>query len=553
MNERQRNAEPPREQIDRLIALYDRGRLEEALRHGDALARQFPNAPFVAHLLGLVNAASGRLEQAVASYAKALRIEPKSAVTHFNLGLVLDRLGRTREAIASYTEALKIKPDPKAYTNLGACLQDLGMAEAAAASYRKALEIEPEFAEAHNNLGYALDRLTQPEAAVASFRRALAIRPDYAEAHNNLGNALMHLGESDEAVASYVAALGIRPDYAEAHRNLSALKEYRHDDPQIGQMLRLIERHDLPDEDRMLFGFALGKAYGDIGDYNKSFDYLAVANRLRKEQLQYDISPTTAAFARVASIFAGVGPSLTLVDETKATSARTPVFVLGMPRSGTTLVEQILASHSRVYGAGELRLLDQSVLTAGWDSASLSLDQLRSVRTSYLEKLDGIGGSEPFVTDKMPFNFLWLGFVCTALPEAKIIHVKRDARATCWSNFKHCFPDKRTGFTNDLRDLAEYYKMYANLMKFWHRRFPGRIHDLRYESLVEDQEGETRKLLDYAGLEWEAQCLEFHATPRAVNTASSVQVRRKIYKGSSDEWRKFRRHLGPLIESLDGY
>ena len=553
MNKGQRNAEPPREQIDRLVALYDGARYEEALRHGDALERQFPNVPFVAYLLGCVNAAAGRLEEAVASYTRALQIEPGSAVTHFNLGIALEQLGRTREAVASYTQALKIRPDPKAYNNLGACLQDLGMSEAAAASYRRALEIEPDLAEAHNNLGYSLDRLLQPAAAVVSLRRALEIRPEYAEAHNNLGNALMHLGESDQAIASYEAGLAIRPGYAEAHRNLSALKEYRRDDPQIAQMLRLAGQSDLPDEDRMLLGFALGKAYGDIGEHDRAFDYLALANRLRKAELGYDISPTRAAFERVASMFTQVGPSLTLADETETASTRTPVFVLGMPRSGTTLVEQILASHSSVYGAGELRLLDQSVLTNGWDSAPLSLDRLRAVRRSYLEKLVRIGGQEPFVTDKMPFNFLWLGFVLTALPQAKVIHVERDARATCWSNFKHYFADKRTGFTNDLRDLAEYYKMYAELMKFWHQRFPGRIYDLRYEALVGDQENQTRKLLDYIGLEWEAQCLEFHATRRAVNTASASQVRRRMYQGSSDEWRNYRRHLEPLIEALEGY
>ncbi len=198
-------------------------------------------------------------------------------------------------------------------------------------------------------------------------------------------------------------------------------------------------------------------------------------------------------------------------------------------------------------------MLGQSVSTIEWNSTQLSSDQLQSIRKSYLSGLTKIGASEPYITDKMPLNFRWIGFIFAATPEAKIVHVRRDARATCWSNFKHYFSRKGHGFANDLQDVAEYYKMYIDLMAFWHEKFLGRIYDLNYEALTEHQEDETRKLLEYIGLNWEDQCLEFHKTKRAVQTAAATQVRQKMYQGSSEEWRKYEKHLEPMVEILRNF
>ena len=514
------NAGPSQEQINELIALYKHGKFQEALVQGEALAKQFPNAPFPPNLLGAVNTGLGRMEQAVASYAKALQIKPDFADAHHNLGIVLTNLGKPEEAVASYNKALQIKPD---------------------------------YAEAHHNLGIVLTNLGKPEEAVASYNKALQIKPDYADAHNNLGNALNDLGKPGEAVASYNKALQIKPDFAEAHRNLSIAKEYQDGDPQTHQMLQLVERHNLSDEDRMHLNFALGKTHGDIGDHDKAFSYLLDGNRLRKKELKYEISSDRASFEKIKSTFSEDVPALNAVKEPEGAKGQQPIFVLGMTRSGTTLVEQILASHSQVYGAGEMRLLGQSIKTIVWNSTQLSSDQLESIRQSYLSGLTKIGASEPCITDKMPSNFWWIGFIFGATPEAKIVHVKRDARATCWSNFKHYFSHKGNGFAYGFQDVAEYYKMYIDLMAFWHEMFPGRIYDLNYEALTEHQKDETQKLLEYVGLKWEDQCLEFHKTKRAVQTASATQVRQKMYQGSSEEWRKYEKHLEPMVELLRGF
>lgn len=224
-----------------------------------------------------------------------------------------------------------------------------------------------------------------------------------------------------------------------------------------------------------------------------------------------------------------------------------------MLRSGTTLVEQILASHSMVYGAGELNLMYTAVHETGGPSAAVDEARLARIRKSYLDGLAQLGATEPVITDKMPSNFLWLGFIVTALPQARVIHTVRDARATCWSAYRHYFGGQGNAYTYNLDDLVSFYRMYADLMAFWHDKFPEKIYDLSYERLTEKQEDETRKLLEYLELPWEDHCLNFHETRRPVTTASASQVRQKMYQGSSEEWRKYEHFLRPMIERLKGY
>jgi len=484
------NTGPTQEQINGLIALYQRGRLQDALEQGAALAERHPNVPLILNILGAANAGLGRLDQAVARYTKAL-------------------------------------------------------------------QIKPDFAEAHNNLGNALKALGKHEEAIASYTKTLQIKPDFAEAHNNLGIALSELGMHEEAIASHTKALQIKPDYADAQRTLGVIKNYKIGDPQVAQMLELIANPSISENNKKHLSFALGKAYDDIGDAESCFQHLLEGNRLRKKELGYDINSDKRLFSRIKSIFAA--DELPTIEETQSVTERKkqPIFIVGMPRSGTTLVEQVLASHSQVYGADELEILDRivrqilgNIHKVHFDK--LTMDVVRDVRNVYLAKLDILGDDEPRITDKMPLNFMWTGFILTAMPEAKVINLQRDPVATCWSIFKHYFSSKGGGFAYDLVDIAEFYKLYIDLMDFWQERFPNQIYDLNYEALTENQEKETRKLLNYCGLDWEDQCLEFHKTKRAVKTASSVQVRQEMYKGSSETWRKYETLIQPMIQALKG-
>ncbi len=532
-------------------ALSALGKYDAAIENYKKALDIYPDSAEIYSNLGNALKAAGKLEDAINSYTKTVQINPDYAHTHFNIGLLQFQCGRFEDAIASYIRAVQVKPDyAEAFNNLGIALNDSGKYEDAALNFEKALEINPSYAEGYNNLGVSLTNLGRPEQAIEKLTKSIELRPDYDDAHNNMGNALAHLGRTEEAVACFAKALDIQPANADALLNLSALKKFAPDDPQIGQMLKLLNKPGLLHSDAMKLNFALGKANNDIGQYDQAFSYFVDGNRLFKESINYDIAVDRQLFSKVKETFAQRNTPQPLPSTLAGKPKHTPIFILGMPRSGTTLVEQILASHSLVYGAGELTSLGKSIGEIDWAPSNLGTDQLRQIRKNYLSDLEKLDTPEPYVTDKMPANFLWIGFILCAFPEAKIVHTRRDPRAVCWSNYRRLFTGLEQKHTYDMNDLVSYYKMYSDIMTFWHRRFPGQIYDLSYETLTEGQEHQSRILLDHLGLSWEDQCLEFHKTARVVSTSSSTQVRQKMYQGSSDEWRRYERHLGGMIEGL---
>ena len=288
-----------------------------------------------------------------------------------------------------------------------------------------------------------------------------------------------------------------------------------------------------------------------MGDYDRAFSFFHEGNRIRKVFLNYDISIDRKKFDNIKESDLNDKSNGTFSLNILSNNRYTPIFILGMPRSGTSLVEQIVSSHSQVYGAGELRSLPwavQEAIDSGIDDPRKKLELLRS---SYMKRVEYFERDESYITDKMPYNFLHIDKIINAIPEAKIIHMVRDPRAVCWSNFRQLFSDAGNGNTHDIEDIAHYYVMYAELMDFWRERFPGGFYDLDYQRLTENQEEETRKLIEYLGLEWEDACLSFHKNKRVVRTASMFQARKKMYTGSSEEWRRYEAHLQPMIRILE--
>jgi tetratricopeptide (TPR) repeat protein len=579
---------PPPDQMRALITLSDQGKLDAVIEQAAAMSRRFPKFFELYNILGVANSKLGRHEDAIANYKKAILVNPEFAGGHYNLGNAYRDLGRPEDAAACYARTIQIKPDfVDAHLNLGNIYKNLGRFEDAIANYAKALDLRPDYAHGHNNLGDALNDLGRYDEAIVKFIAALQIQPDLAEAHNNLGNAYKHLGRHEDAVASYEKAADIKPDYADAynnlgaaftdlgrredaiasysraleikpdfaraHRNLSTIKRYRSSDPQISQMSDLLAHAALPVNDQMNLNFGLGKANDDLGQYAQAYDYFSQGNRLRKSMLGYSISTDQELFCQIKSAFESENPVSGAPTTTRNPSGPTPVFIVGMPRSGTSLVEQVLASHSHVHGAGELKTLESGIKECGGLQSEFSAAQWEELGRYYRSGVEKLGASERCVTDKMPLNFRWIGFIRYALPEAKIIHVKRDARATCWSIFKHCFATDGNAYAYDMNDITAYYDLYRDMMDFWEEKFRGKIYHLNYEQLTENQEGETRNLLKQVGLEWQDQCLEFHKAERVVATASALQVREKIYTGSSQAWRKYEQflELDPEIETHD--
>ncbi len=536
-------------------AFHEAGQHEDAVAsYSDAL-RLKPDYADAHNNLGNVLMDMGKPEDALASLARAIQYKPGLGQAYNNIGSALGALGRYDEAVHNFAKAIQINPGyANAHTGLGNALNDQGLHRQAVDSISRGLQLNPDSAAAHNDLGNALSDLGRHEEAVTSYHTALKIDPALAEVHSNLGNALCEFGSYDEAIASYDEALRLNPEFAEAHNNLSKNKKYTDDDPQFALMLERLADPDISENERMYLSFALGKVYEDIGDVDQSFEYLLQGNQLRKKELGYDIRSDQEHFAQIKSLFSGENLPVPTDEEAAPRSPKEPIFIVGMPRSGTTLAEQILASHSQVFGAGELQTVGRiltpvlrSMAAAG--KHEIDAEVIVSLRQSYLGELGEIGNAEPFITDKMPANFRWIGFLLTAMPKAKIINLQRDPAASCWSMFKLLFSGN--GYTNDLADLAEYYLLYDDLMGFWRQKFPQQIYDLNYEALTEDQEQETRRLLEYCGLPWEEQCLDFHKTVRTVRTPSGKQVRKKMYTGSSDVWRRYEAHLEPMLSVLN--
>ena len=476
-------------------------------------------------------------------------MKPDFVLAHNNLGSTLKQLGKLDEALASYRQAIALKPDyDEAYYNLGNTLRELGRLDEALASYRQAIALKPDLVPAHYNLGNTLKQLGKLDEALASYRQAIALKPDYAEAYNNLGITLQELGRLDEAEASYTKAIVLKPDYAEAHRHITLMRKYNEEDEHYSKMLELYLNENISKEQRCHVNFGLAKAYEDIGDFERAFQHYSEGNLLRKKLLNYDIKQDLELFKKLKSSYPKIEKNSLELD--KLSKNLMPIFIVGIPRSGTTLVEQIISSHSEVTGAGELNFVAQFGAAIATDFIEANNESLLDFRNKYLNRLQKVSKGNLIVTDKMPQNFRYIGLLAATFPEAKIIHVKRDPAAVCWSNYKKYFESKSIGYCYEIDDVISYHKLYENLMNFWTKTLSYRIYELDYELLTVNQENETRGLIEYLGLNWDEKCLSPQNNTRRVTTASNLQIRKKMYRGSSEEWKKYKPFLNGAFDGL---
>ena len=575
-----KNQDPNQEHLQSIISLFNQGQLQQALSESSQLLERFPNSVILYNIAGACNAGlmqfdaainnykkalkinpyyadaysnmgnvlkdKGDLEAAIQSYKQALKIKPDYAQAYNNMGNALKDKGDLKAAIESYKQALKIKPDyAQAYSNMGIALKGKGDLNAAISSYKQALKIKPDYAEAYNNMGSALNDKGDLEAAIESYKQALKIKPDYAQAYNNMGIALKDKGDLEAAIESYKQALKIKPDYAEVYRSLSNMHRYKEHDEYFLKMQSLCQSSSLSDEQRCHLNFALSKASEDLNEISQSFNYLKIGNELRKKILSYDIKQDIELFSQLKKSY----PSIALQSVVESSDLK-PIFILGMPRSGTTLVEQIVSSHSEVTGAGELSYVSRFGDPTARGAIKPNTKMILDFRQRYIEALKKRSDGRSIVTDKMPQNFLYVGLIFSAFPDAKVIHVNRDPAATCWSNYKHYFIDKELGYCYDLDDTVTYFGLYTDLMQFWLGHYGDRIYNLNYDNLTINQDDETRKLIEYLELEWENDCLSPQHNKRSVRTVSQQQVRQKVYQGSSQQWRKFEPYLNGAFDQL---
>jgi len=538
--------DPPSEQLQRIINFYTQGQLQQALSESSQLLERFPNSVILYNIAGACNAGLMQFDAAINNYKKALKINPDYADAYNNMGNALKDKGDLEAAIESYKQALKIKPDyAQAYNNMGNALRKKGDSEVAIESYKQALKIKPDYAQAYNNMGNALSDKGDLEAAIESYKQALKIKPDYVQAYNNIGIALKDKGDLEAAIESYKQVLKIKPDYAEVYRNLSNIHRYKEHDEYFLKMQSLCQSSSVSDEQRCHLNFALSKASEDLNEVSQSFNYLKIGNELRKKILSYDIKKDIELFSQLKKAY----PSIALQSVVESSDLK-PIFILGMPRSGTTLVEQIVSSHSEVTGAGELSYVSKFGGPTARGAIKPNAKMILDFRQRYLEALKKRSDGRSIVTDKMPQNFLYVGLIFSAFPDAKVIHVNRDPAATCWSNYKHYFIDKDLGYCYNLDDTVTYFGLYTDLMQFWLGHYGDRIYNLNYDNLTINQDDETRKLIEYLELEWENDCLSPQHNKRSVRTVSQQQVRQKVYQGSSQQWHKFEPYLNGAFDQL---
>ena len=539
------------------ISLQDLGQLDEAVKSYKKALKIKPDFVEAHNNLGITFFKLHQLDNAMQCYKKALVFNPDFADAHNNIGIALLDLGQLDDAVKSYKAALKLKPEfAEVHYNLGVVLQNLECFDEAVISYKAAIVLQPDYADAHYNLGIVLHDTGQLSMAIKSLQKAIIIKPENAEAHKYLGNTFQSNGQIDEAIKCYEKTLSIKPDHADAHRNLSTIKRYTKGDTQIILMQELLSNGTLSLSNQIYLYFALAKAYENLGMQDKLFEALNEGNRLRKEQLNYSHDNNLNEHLKIINLF-NLIPSFPEKLVLYKSSKIRPIFIVGMPRSGTSLVEQIISSHQEVHGAGELGTLNKLIFPIidefSLEDMDISEKTILSIRKDYLDFLSSLNAPKSIITDKMPSNFRYIGFILKAFPEAKIINLKRDSRAICWSIYQRYFPGKGLGFAFNMKDLAGYYNSYNELMNFWHQEFPNKIYDICYEDLTTNQEEETKKLLKYCDLDWDDSCLNFHINKRAVRTTSSLQVRKKMYQGSSEAWKKYATHIQPLIDGLKTY
>ena len=564
---------------------------KDALQALESAARLRPEDAAAHFNLGNELARRGRPADAAACYARTLAVQPQFAQAHHNLGDMQLQLGRLTEAAASLQNALRIEPaSADMHNSLGSALVRLGRPEEAIGSFRRAVTLNSEFAEAHANLGNALRSIGRLAEAVAAYREALRIDPGFAAAHIELATALRLHRKTAESEACCRKALELVPDSAAALLVLAELRAdagdfaaaedlfrraassdaespeawagitrvrrmTRADEPWLTTALRLVERGLAPQRELPL-QYSIGKYFDDVADFDAAFAHYRRANELAR---QCGPAHDRAQLTRTIDlIIQSHGRSWFDAPTAAADPSRRPVFIVGMLRSGTSLAEQILASHPAVFGAGELTFWSEELaatLARTFAAGAAQLQANAARRTSpgrtYLGLLRGLDADAARVVDKLPTNFLALGLIHAALPQARIIHLRRNPIDTCLSIYFQHFEAANT-YANDLSDLAHYYGEYRRLMRHWRALLPPQVLlEVPYEGLVADLEGWTRTMLEFTRLPWEPRCLQFHRTVRPVITASKWQVRQGINSNSVQRWRRYAKFAAPLAALLE--
>ena len=510
-----------RQTLERGVAYQRAGKFKEAERIYHQILQRVPNQPDALNFLGVLAVEADQPSVAVDLIGRANKVRPRDHVILNNLGNALMLVHEMEKAVKHLKTALAIAPD---------------------------------FPEALYNMGRALRGLGRAEEAKAYFEKVLSIKADFVQAHSGLGRALLDLGRLDEAADKFRQVIALEPDHAAGYVDLARARRFTAEDTEPDRIKALLARGELKAKDRIRLHYAAGKIHDDLGRFDDAFDHFRQANDLAGNV--FDFGRHAARYDRLIDVFSA---GFLAERQDFGDPSELPVFIVGVPRSGTTLVEQIVASHPRVRGAGELGSFGRLVgslpefLKASEPYpdcvGALTPERSRELARRYLQELEGFSRGALRVTDKMPHNFERLGLIALLLPRARIIHCRRNPLDTCLSCFSHQFHEKH-GYNCDLRNIGLYYRQYERLMVHWRSALPLKMIEVTYEELIANQESVSRRLVEFLGVEWDDRCLHFHSSERMVQTPSNWEVRQPLYTRSVERWRNYEKHLGPLKEAL---
>ena len=551
----------PVQDIGKLIASavadQEAGRLSAAeTKYRRVLTAQPDNADAL-HLMGVIAHQKGDSAQAISLIEQAIKSLPDQPQHHYNLGEVYRGIKRLDEAANSYTTALALAPDvADIHYRLGSVLLEYGDAKSALGRLREAARLSPDDVDILCELGRCLEALGRSDEALGTFRDALAVSPDNAVVHFNIGLAQQNAGRFAEAIASHRRAIAADPDLAEASCSLALIPEYQASDAEIDEMAARAGAKKTPADRRMRLHFARGRIFARRGETDRPAAHYHKGNDMKAALEPFNAAGHEAYTDRLIATFSHefFADRKDFGDESDL-----PVFIVGMPRSGSTLVEQILSSHGRVASAGEhqaIRLMVRGLSKRSGGSTPfpecvppLDSTAIAGLAAEYLASLPQPETPAARVTDKMLGNFLRLGLIAPMFPNARVIHCRRSALDTATSCYTTLFANGLR-FTYSMDSMIAAWRDYERLMAHWRDVLPLPILDVQYEDMVADQEGVSRRIVEFCGLDWDPRCLKFHEREGAVRTASFWQVRQPVYTSSVERWRRYEAHIKPLIDAF---
>ena len=522
-----------KKKIQEAVNLFKDGNLPKSEKTTLKLIETNPKIPFLYNLLGLILSAQNRIDEAIVTYNKGIKIDPNYAMIFNNLALIY------------YNKSLK---DENFKSNI----------KKAEELYKKSIQLNPKIPEANTNLGNLYSAVGKNNESIKYHKLAISADPKYFYTYLNIANVYVSIGNFVEAKKYLNDAIIQNPNFSFAHRLLSRITKYSKENPHLLQLKNLYDKTNTNDEiNKMHLAFALGKANEDIENFEESFLYYGTANSINRSRINFSLEKEKNYFDEIKKTY---NSNLFSKYKNSGSIDSEPIFIVGMPRSGTTLLEQILASHSKVFGADEVLFIPK-LINKYFNQNNINLflqgkfnfekSNLKKMGEEYIMLMNALSKNSKRTTDKLPANFLNIGLIKLILPKSKIIHCYRNPKDNIFSIFKNHFPGNKINFSSDLSETVDYYNLYFDLMKFWNVLLPDFVLNIKYESLINNTEHEVRRLLNFCDLDWENSCLKFYDTKRPVKSASDTQVRNKIYTSSINLWKKYEKFLYKYYDKLN--